>query len=352
MPQKEIIKRCFVIGPMNDLNRLRRLAKEIILPIVADEGFKVITPEEGEIGTIMHQILLNLEQADFLVADISNNNPNVMYELGVYHSFGKPYIVLKDTGIDNEGGTTPFDVAAFRYSLIDTKYPEQAITTLRPTIINFIKKINVLDWFPNPVTSFYGSPVAEIPTAVGLSKNYLKNFLGIILPKVFLRNETGSGYELEVKVQKGNDLNAFETLPSTMRDKLKFEVLIPSKMHMADHEYIRNLKESGILKYSNAKVFRHTRDFDMHFRYDEEGIPVLTDIPTVLSTLNESISNRRGNQATRVNDEDWTLLEYQELERFATKCELFQRDLIKNHPGIAGRINIRWGWDIENKSTV
>jgi hypothetical protein len=335
---------------MSDINRLRRLAKDIILPIVSSEGFKVVTPEEGDIDTIMHQILLNLEQADFLVADISNNNPNVMYELGVYHSFGKPYIVIKDTSIENEGAKTPFDVAAFRYSLIDTNKPEEAIATIKPAIINLIRKINVLDWFPNPVTSFYGSPVAEIPTAVGLSKNYIKNFLGIILPKVFLRNETGSGYELDVKVQNGSNLSEFETLPLTMRDKLRFEILIPSKMHMADHDYIRNLKESGILKYNNAKVFRHTRDFNMHFRYDDEGTPVLTDIPTVLSTLNESISRRRGNQATQVNDEEWTLLEYQELERFATKCEYFKRDLIKKYPGIAGKLNIRWGWEIDDNN--
>ncbi|HTE24166.1 STING domain-containing protein [Flavitalea sp.] len=346
MNPKEIIKRCFVIGPMRDIDRLRRLANEIILPIVSPEGFKVITPEEGEIGTIMHQILLNLEQADFLVADISNNNPNVMYELGVYHSFGKPYIVLKDTSIDNEGTKTPFDVAAFRYSLIDTNKAGEAIAILKPNIVNLIRKINVLDWFPNPVTSFYMSPVAEIPTAVGLSKNYLKNFLSIVLPKVFLRNEIGSGYELDVKVQNGNHLSEFETVPLTLRDKLKFEVLIPSKMHMADHDYIRNLKESGILKYNNAKVFRRSRDFNVHFRHDEEGNLVLADIPTVLSTLNESISKRRGNQATQVNDEDWNLLEYQELERFATKCEIFKKDLIKKYPGIIGRIDIKWGWDI------
>jgi hypothetical protein len=347
MDLKTSTKRCFVIGPMADMARLHRLAKQIILPILAPEGYTVTTPEEGEIGSIMHQVLLNLEQADLLVADISNNNPNVMYELGVYHSFGKPYIVVKDAAIDIDTSKTPFDIAAFRYSLIHTDEPERAVAILSPVILSLVKKVNVLTWFPNPITSFYGSPVAEIPTAVGLSKNYTQNFLSIMLPKVFFRNETGTGYELDVKVQTGGPLSEFEPLSAAMREKLQFEILIPKEMRMADHDFIRNLKETGILPYRNAKVFRLTRDFNLHVRFDENGAPILADIPTVLATLNESITRRRGNQAIQINDDDWKLLEQQELERFAVKCELFKGELEKKFPGIKGKINVVSGWASE-----
>jgi len=347
MDPQATIKRCFVIGPMADMDRLHRLAKQIIHPIIAPEGYTVSTPEEGEIGSIMHQVLLNLEQADLLVADISNHNPNVMYELGVYHSFGKPYIVVKDAAIDVDSSKTPFDIAAFRYTLIDTRESDKAMATLSPIIGPLVKKINALTWYPNPVTSFYGSPVAEIPTAVGLSKNYLQNFLGMLLPKVFFKNESGTGYELDVKVQAGDPQSAFESLSMAQREKLRFEILIPKEMRMANHDFIRNLKENGILPYKNAKVFRLTRDFNLHMRFDDQGNPVLADIPTVLSTLNESITQRKGNPKIHVDDSDWKLLEQQELERFATKCEHFKKELEDKSPGIKGKINIVWGWTPE-----
>ena len=69
MNSNEIIKRCFVIGPMKDMNRLNTLAREIIFHIVVPYGFQVITPDEGSIDIIIDQVLLNLEQADILVAD-------------------------------------------------------------------------------------------------------------------------------------------------------------------------------------------------------------------------------------------------------------------------------------------
>src|ERR1700760_3470277 len=104
-------KLCFIIGPMKDMDRLLQLKKEVIRPLLEPYHFKVITPEEGEHENIMRQVLLNLEQADILIADISGNNPNVMYELGIYHSFGKPYITVNDRSYKRKGGGTPFDIA-------------------------------------------------------------------------------------------------------------------------------------------------------------------------------------------------------------------------------------------------
>jgi hypothetical protein len=342
MEKNEIIKRCFVIGPMKDMKRLNRLAREIIEPILEPFGFKVITPDEGNIGSIMDQVLLNLEQADILVADITGNNPNVMYELGIYHSFGKPSIILKDLSEDKDSEQTPFDIAAYRFIEINMRDIEASKSILKPKFEDVIKVLGEIDWFPNPVTRFYDSPVAEIPTAVGLSKNYLKNFVGMILPKVFLKYEDSDDYELKVFYENKNKETIL--IDNQLRKKLKFEILIPEKMHMANHDYIRNLKEGDLINFSNAKVVRRSREFTLHIRFEEDGTPVLIDMPTVLATLNESIQRRRGLKETQIDNNEWLILEKQELERFANKCELFKKKLENDFPSIRNKINIVWRW--------
>jgi hypothetical protein len=102
---------------MKDLSRLKKLAGEIMLPILEPEGFLIITPDEGHIGSIMDQILLNLEQVDILVADITGNNPNVMYEIGIYHSFGKPALILKDRSVASKEEASPFDIGSWIFRL-------------------------------------------------------------------------------------------------------------------------------------------------------------------------------------------------------------------------------------------
>ncbi len=49
----EAIKRCFVIGPMKDINRLNTLANQVILPLLQPYGYRVITPETPETGAII-----------------------------------------------------------------------------------------------------------------------------------------------------------------------------------------------------------------------------------------------------------------------------------------------------------
>jgi hypothetical protein len=354
METKELIKRCFVIGPMKDnMIKLETLARRIVAPILEPHGFRIITPDEGNIGTIMDQVLLNLEQADILIADITGNNPNVLYELGVYHSFGKPSIVLKDSSVvnpktkgKNKGkDDTPFDIAAYRFLEIPFDNTETALAILKPRLDDIVKVLGERDWFPNPVTSFYDSPVAEIPTAVGLSKNYLKNFMGMILPDVFFKFESNDAYQLDVKYEIERD--NYVLLNKEERDQLKFEILIPEKMHIANHEYIRNIKEGKLVDFKNAKVIRRSREFNMQIRFEGDGTPVLMDIPTVLSTLNESIQRRRGLKETQIDNNEWLILEKQELERFANKCELFKKKLETEFPSIRNKINVVWRWSIE-----
>src|SRR5919107_6311546 len=71
-----------------------RVYSDFIKPALIDEGFEVFRADEeisaGNIRTDMFQELL---LADLVVVDLSIDNPNVWYELGVRHELRKRGVV-------------------------------------------------------------------------------------------------------------------------------------------------------------------------------------------------------------------------------------------------------------------
>ncbi|MEZ5102988.1 MAG: STING domain-containing protein [Draconibacterium sp.] len=338
----ELKKRCFVIGPMTDMDRLDKLAYEVIKPIVEPYGFDVITPLEGVDGHIMHHVLLELERADLLIADLSGNNPNVMYELGIYHSFGKAYLALKDDNLTSDKEKTPFDIQSYRFQNINLNDVSNSITILKPKILNLVKRIDFEDYFNNPVTDFYQSPVTEIPTAVGLAKNYEKNFLNQIIPLVFKKNERDENFMVEIK-EDVEEQKIGRVLSDKERNILKVRILIPSELEYATHENITHFKEDGVIKSNNWVINRKTRPFGISMIFEDDYCPVIIDIPSVLSTLEESIKNRRNiRELQQISKRDWEELKKKELERFAGKCLRYKENLAIRYKN---RVEIITNWD-------
>lgn len=339
------IKKCFFIAPMKDMDRLLSFRNLVLKPLLEPYGFSVDTPDAGEIGNVMRQVLLGLEQADVLIADITNNNPNVMYELGIYHAFGKPYIVIKENIPEQNSYPTPFDIAEFRYHLIEFTNAAKAKAQLKPLLDVIISQMDKTDWFGNPVTDFYNSPVAEIPTAIGLFKNYQKNFLDILLPESFQKDENNNLYKTNISeevTEDGKLINRVWT--DEERDGLTIKIAIPKKMNMTSHSFIAGLKTKGKLKLKPAKLHKAGRPFSINYYLNEKGEKVILDIPTILSTLNESIEQRRKLHQKYFANAEWEVLEQQELERFTNKCELYKRNLEEKYPECEDKLYILQQW--------
>ena len=61
-------------------------------------------------GEILQEIYEYIKNADLIIAEISQNNANVYYELGYAHALAKPVILLtKDIS------QTPFDVRGYNH---------------------------------------------------------------------------------------------------------------------------------------------------------------------------------------------------------------------------------------------
>jgi nucleoside 2-deoxyribosyltransferase len=64
--------------------------------------------EISDVGHITERIIKIISETDLIIANLSKNNPNVMFELGLARSFDKPIILL----IPN-GESVPFDIVGF-----------------------------------------------------------------------------------------------------------------------------------------------------------------------------------------------------------------------------------------------
>jgi nucleoside 2-deoxyribosyltransferase len=68
-----------------------------------------------------------IREADLVIADVSNQNPNVMYELGFAHALRKLTIPL----ISKESTVYPADLAGFDFVFYDPEDFHSAIARLR-----------------------------------------------------------------------------------------------------------------------------------------------------------------------------------------------------------------------------
>lgn len=109
---------CFVISPIGDIGSdIRRDADDaleyLIIPALRNCGFdseKIIRADQlVTSGNITSDIIQNIRDSDLCIIDVTGKNPNVMYECGMRHGNGKPYVMIAKSC-----ETLPFDIAGIR----------------------------------------------------------------------------------------------------------------------------------------------------------------------------------------------------------------------------------------------
>lgn len=120
MVTKSKSKKCFVIAPIGEAGsptrkRSDKIFNHIIQPIVEDAGYSAERADKmNHPGMITNQIIDHIMNVDLVIADLTDHNPNVFYELAIRHAVHKPIIQLIQ---DNQ--KLPFDISDSRTIFVD-----------------------------------------------------------------------------------------------------------------------------------------------------------------------------------------------------------------------------------------
>ncbi len=139
--RSESMKKCFVVSPIGEEGSVTRinadkLFKYIIKPVCADCDFEAIRVDKlNDANSITQTIIDYLDKSELVIADITEHNPNVFYEMGYRARTKKPIIHLK-----SKGENLPFDINTIRaleYDLTDLDSVEEIKKRLTKTIESF-----------------------------------------------------------------------------------------------------------------------------------------------------------------------------------------------------------------------
>lgn len=126
---------CFVIAPIGDPRTETRrqtdgLLREAIRPVIEDDlGLEVTAAHElPEAGSITRQVLQHLLEAELVVADLTELNANVMYELAVRHAKGRPVVPIAERGT-----SLPFDITTERTIFYEEGF--HGLSKLKPKLV-------------------------------------------------------------------------------------------------------------------------------------------------------------------------------------------------------------------------
>ncbi len=133
--------RAFIVRPFGARNGIDfdRVERVLIAPALKDIGATGgTTGEIMEAGNIRIDMFQQLLAADLVVADISTNNPNVFYELGIRHSLQekRTFLIRAKTrspqalAEDAKKEEVPFDLKTDRYFEYDPTCPEESADKL------------------------------------------------------------------------------------------------------------------------------------------------------------------------------------------------------------------------------
>lgn len=146
-PETQQEQFAFVLIPFEE--KFDLIYKYLIIPSLESAGYKVKRADSLlDQQNIMKDIIVNIDSASLIVAEITSLNPNVMYELGIAHALLKPTILLTQSIKD-----VPFDLRSYRIINYTTSLDEDEKLKKNLMAIALKLKEGALS-FGNPVSDF------------------------------------------------------------------------------------------------------------------------------------------------------------------------------------------------------
>lgn len=148
-----IDRECFFISPIGDKGtEVRRRSDFVLERIVKKAAERLhLEPVRGDQirqpGMVTEQVMYHATEARAAVADITDNNPNVIYELGIRAAVPKPVVLIVEEG----SVAVPFNIQGLR-KITYNRHDDASVTTCIDEIVDYL-------------TNSYPSSYLESPTS-------------------------------------------------------------------------------------------------------------------------------------------------------------------------------------------
>lgn len=245
-------KTCFVIAPIGEpesdtRKRSDQILKHIISPAAKECGYKALRADQiSEPGIITSQVIQHIVDDPLVLADLTDRNPNVFYELAVRHAIKKPLVQ-----IIKKGEAIPFDVAGTRtihvdhHDLDSVEEAKREITKQIKSVekdasqvdtpISVALDLQILRQSDNPEQRSLADVVAalsELRTAFLAMEKRVSDPKALIPPEyldMLVRRSSRSGsirsreyyHEMRTLIAKLDEITSSKSVPASQRETMK-----------------------------------------------------------------------------------------------------------------------------------
>src|SRR6185369_8154524 len=226
------VKTCFVLAPIGRTRSATRessdkVLRHVILSAVEECGYQAIRSDEvAEPGIITRQVIDMIVNAPLAVADLTETNPNVFYELALRHWLQKPLIQVIE-----EGESIPFDVAGMKTIVVNHKDIESVEGARR----QIIDQIHSLEARRHPiVTSLQESALWR------KSARMLRILLAVAATAFITANIERANYTYRLQKQKLEleylQDHLYQTIEAQRAERYKLEMQIVALRGMRERQ--------------------------------------------------------------------------------------------------------------------
>ena len=125
---------CFYLCPFRE--PFNTIYLDHVIPASLRAGYSIERADEiYGLGPVINDIWKGINSSTLILADISTKNPNVLYEIGIAHTVGKPVIIMTQSMDD-----VPFDLRHHR--CIVYEYTPRGIKELESRLENTLKAVS------------------------------------------------------------------------------------------------------------------------------------------------------------------------------------------------------------------
>jgi hypothetical protein len=151
MAESDDRRTCYVIAPIGEKGstirkRSDQVLKHLISPALSGFDYDIRrSDKDSEPGEIPGQIIDQMASAELVVADLTEHNPNVFYELAVRHVAAKPLVQIIQAGQD-----IPFDVGQMRTVYFNLADPDE-LEDARNELVKHVDALQNVSEIETPV---------------------------------------------------------------------------------------------------------------------------------------------------------------------------------------------------------